>query len=281
MTFTVCLTHDVDRVYKTYQYLTHDLRDLAFTRLRTLLSGEQPYWTFDKIMRMEDDAGVRSTFFFLEESIRADWRPSSWPLAFGRYRFSDRRVARLIRSLDAHGWEVGLHGSYRSYKDLELLKAEKAGLERELGRPVVGVRQHHLNLEVPLTWELQRNAGLLYDASFGKRGGGVGYRDGRKSCFVDPSSGMFVIPLTIMDTYLFQMTGHDVNEAWRITRALVDEAEQDDAILTVLWHSQKYYDEEFPGFTEVYRRLLRECRSRGARFRTCCQVYEEFLEHGR
>ncbi|HWK90349.1 MAG TPA: hypothetical protein VNP72_10145, partial [Longimicrobium sp.] len=196
---TVCLTHDVDRVYKTYQYLTHDVRQGKLRRLRTLLTGERPYWTFDAIMEMEDRHGARSTFFFLEESIRARLlSPSSWKLAFGRYHFRDRRVAPLIRTLAEHGWEVGLHGSYQSYRDGALLRREKESLESVLGRPVLGIRQHYLNLDVPTTWQLQRDAGLVYDASFGKKPG-IGYRDDRLYPWFDDASGMCVIPLALME----------------------------------------------------------------------------------
>jgi peptidoglycan/xylan/chitin deacetylase (PgdA/CDA1 family) len=271
---TVCLTHDVDRVYKTYQYLTHDVRHGALGRLRTLFNGERPYWQFERICAMEDRVGARSTFFFLEETIRPTWKPSSWKLAFGRYRFTDRSVAELIRALDAQGWEVGVHGSYNSYRSLELLRQEKASLEAVLGKPVLGIRQHYLNLDVPGTWRLQREAGFRYDASFGKRRG-IGYRDGRRHCFVDPSSGMFVVPLSLMECYLFADAGHNVERAWSLTHELIDEAQANGAVLSVLWHPHMYYEAEFPGYAEIYQRLLAECASRGARFATCAQLYAE------
>jgi peptidoglycan/xylan/chitin deacetylase (PgdA/CDA1 family) len=273
--FTVCLTHDVDRVYKTYQYLTHDVRRGRLRGLRTLLTREEPYWCFPRIMEMEARHGVRSTFYFLEETIPPDWlRPSSWKLSFGRYGFRDPRVSAVIRELDAGGWEVGLHGSYRSYRDGALLAREKDSLEQVLGREVAGIRQHYLNLDVPDTWKLQRAAGLRYDASLGLRQD-IGFPGGRRHPFTDPESGMFVIPLALMEGFLMNRAGRDVERAWALTLPLLDEAQAHGATFVALWHPHLYNEDDFPGLAPLYERLVAECRARGARFRTCGQVWAE------
>ena len=53
--FTVCLTHDVDRVYKSYQYLTHDLAKLKLLNFGNLLRKKNPYWNFQKIISIEKE----------------------------------------------------------------------------------------------------------------------------------------------------------------------------------------------------------------------------------
>jgi len=277
--FTVCLTHDVDRVYKTYQYLTHDVRRGRVRGLRTLVTREQPYWCFPKITAMEDKYGARSTFFFLEESIRPDWlKPSSWKLAFGRYSMRDPRVAATIRELDAGGWEIGLHGSYRSYRDRALLAKEKETLEEVLGHGVIGIRQHYLNLDVPGTWRIQRDIGLRYDASFAERHT-IGFPGGRRDPFIDPATGMVVLPLALMEGYLFHLAGYDAERAWTMTLPIIDEAEAHGATLVVLWHPHLFNEDDFPGYATVYERIMQECRSRGARFRTCAEVCREVEVH--
>ncbi|HEX2080711.1 MAG TPA: polysaccharide deacetylase family protein, partial [Longimicrobium sp.] len=231
MGLTVCLTHDVDRVYKTYHYLTRDLRGGHLRRLRTLFTGESPFWRFEALMAAEDRHGARSTFFFLEESIPFEpLRPARWKLSAGRYSYRDPRVAGVIRALDAGGWEIGVHGSYRSYRDGGLLRREKASLEEVLGRPVTGIRQHYLNLDVPETWRLQRAAGFRYDASLGRRSG-IGFPDGRDRPFRDPDTGMVVIPLGMMESYLFRQAGGDPERAWTLTRGMIDAAERDGSVL--------------------------------------------------
>ena len=147
---TVCLTHDVDRVCKTYQYITHDLLHLKFTKLGSIFSKENPYWAFKKIMSIENEYQVKSTFFFLEESLPFKFfSPKNWKLSLGKYKFSTPPVYNIIKELDANGWEIGLHGSYNSFRDYSLLSREKNNLEKVLAKPVVGIRQHYLNLDIP------------------------------------------------------------------------------------------------------------------------------------
>jgi len=72
--FAVCLTHDVDRVHKSYQYITHFLRHLkgrdfgiAFIRSYPYSKNYRVtnlYWNFEKIMEKvknirKDNKGVQ------------------------------------------------------------------------------------------------------------------------------------------------------------------------------------------------------------------------------
>ena len=273
----ICLTHDVDRIRKTYQYLTHDVRKRRFGNLKTLFNGTSPYWTFEKIMNIEEEYGVRSTFFFLNETIRfKPFSPSNWRLSLGRYRVNEPDVASMIRELDAGGWEIGVHGSYNSYKNLQLLKDEKAAVEDVLGRPVTGIRQHYLNLDIPDTWKLQREAGFRYDASFGFQKK-VGFRDDRYHPFTDTKSGMFVIPLAIMEWYLFKTSGYDQEIIWKNTLKIIDLAEKHNGVLSILWHPHLFSEGDFPGYAEVYRRIIEETKERGAAFLTGKGIFEKHM----
>jgi hypothetical protein len=52
--FAVCLTHDVDRVKKSYQYLTNFAKTLRSYHLLSFFLKEEPYWHFEKIMKIEE-----------------------------------------------------------------------------------------------------------------------------------------------------------------------------------------------------------------------------------
>ncbi len=272
---TVCLTHDVDRIRKTYQYLTKDIRSFRWGNFRTLLNGAKPYWCFDRIMELEASYGVRSTFFFLHETIPFDLlKPANWKLTLGRYSFLETEVKRIIRELDQGGWEIGLHGSYNSYRNLDLLQVEKELLEEVLGREIAGIRQHYLNLDIPETWQLQSKAGFQYDASFGLKND-IGFRQGQYRPFQDESSGITVIPLVLMEAYLFAKARDDLERAWELAEALMDEAEQQQGVFTILWHQRMFNEQEFPGYLEIYRRIIEEAKKRQARFFTCRELHEE------
>jgi len=268
----VCLTHDIDRLHKTYQYLTHDVCKGRIRGLRTLFNGSRPYWQLDTLADLEARYDVRSTVFFLHESIAfRPFRISSWKLSLGRYSLYDPQVIHAIRNLHAGGWEIGLHGSYESFKSPHLLKTEKMILEEALGHHVQGVRQHYLNHIEPDTWNYQKEAGFRYDASLG-RTNGIGYSDNRIRPFHHRQSGMFVIPLTIMDSCLFKESGGNRQKALRMAVKWMDHAQKNNCPFTILWHQRMFNEEDFPGYRWVYEEIIKEAKVRNAEFVTCHEL---------
>jgi len=267
--FFVCLSHDVDRVAKTFQYATHFLRNLKTGNLRAAryqvksLAERAHYWQFEKIMEIEDKLGLRSTFYFLNETYPFHpWKLRSWRLALGYYDMLDPSIQRVIRDLDGHGWEIGLHGSYLSFRDVNLLKKEKAALESIVGHRVLGIRQHYLNLDHD-TWARQAEAGFLYDASFGFTDD-IGFKDNRFQPFMPlPSQRFYVMPLAIMDGCVIRRK-NPLADALRV----IDLAKDQGACLVLNWHQERFNEREFPGWLDLYVQLIKECRARNAEFVT-------------
>ncbi|MFC6733671.1 polysaccharide deacetylase family protein [Haladaptatus sp. DYSN1] len=267
-TFWLCLTHDVDRPYKGYQSLYYALKQRDPYHLRTLLPDVNPYWQFENIMALEESLGVRSAFYFLNEKRLfrdkppREWlNPKSWQLYAGRYDIHDPAIVDVIRRLDEGGWEVGLHGSYDSYNDFDRLKHEKETLEAILGHEIVGGRQHYLNLEIPTTWEYHRELGLKYDASLGSSseyGFDHGYDVQR------PFDDEFVVfPLAYMENAIPD-PGVDFEFAWHECKRVLDEAYENRAVMTILWHPMKFAARDFPGQRELYQRIIEYAQALGA-----------------
>ena len=92
MSFQVCLSHDIDRTRKTFQYFTHSLKSLKKGNIKecgyqvTSLFRKNPYWQFDRIIKLEEEFKVRSTMFFLNESFPFKiFKIKTWPLSVGYY----------------------------------------------------------------------------------------------------------------------------------------------------------------------------------------------------
>ena len=264
--FALCLTHDVDRPYKGLRSLYYATTERRAYHLKTVLSGENPYWQFEEIMALEEELGVRSAFYFLNEQPLTErppreWlSPTGWVQHLGRYDVTAPDVAEVIRTLDAGGWEVGLHGSYHSPDDRERLREEKRVLESLLDRPVAGGRQHYLRLDSE-TWDHHRAIGLEYDASLGS-GTAYGFQAGYRP--LRPFDDDFlVIPLTIMEQALPD-PGENLEVAWRECERLLMEARENDAVMTILWHPRYFNEREFPGYKRLYRRLVERAFELGA-----------------
>lgn len=275
--FVLCLSHDVDRVEKTYQGLYHAVRDRDTDHLVSALSADRPYWGFDEVMALENDLGVRSSFNFLDEKrLLRDKSPREWldPRCWIRYNYYDLESPELravIQDLDAGGWEIGLHGSYDSPTDRERLAAESAKLERIVGHPVVGGRQHFLNFSGTETWRHYRAIGLGYDSSIGS-GRTVGFRSGYgvKRPFDD---GFVVFPLTAMDQAVMGISD-DIDVVWAQCKALLEEALENRAVMTIDWHQRVFSAPEFPDWGTVYRRLVERALEMGAWVGPPGELYE-------
>jgi hypothetical protein len=275
--FAVCLTHDVDEVKKTYQWVTWPLMYLRNRQLHLLkgqlyslkgkLHGKEPFWTFDELVKIENSLNVKSSFYFLKEKGKVKiFAPGTWKLLGRRYDFSDRRVRQIMKQLYSGGWEIGLHGSYESYNDLTMLEKEKNDLQISLGNAVKGIRQHHLNLDFPKTWEYHEKIGMEYDTSLGFKDQ-MGFRAGTCNPFYLYSKNkrlnLLEIPLVIMDTPLLKDRGYRDGLSNKFEE-MINTVSGFNGILTLLWHHAIFNEYEFPGWGKAYGKIIELCRDKNA-----------------
>ena len=265
--FAVCLTHDVDEIYPPLKHtllsaLTF-LKKRDFFGLREQVFWKQhgkkksPYWNFQKIMDLEEKYGACSSFYFL--ATDAD---------IYRFRYHIEDLEDELGQITDKGWEVGLHGGYYAYDNLEEILVEKKRLEQVLGGKVTGYRNHYLRFKVPDSWEYLAKAGFKYDTTFGYNEM-VGFKNGMCHPFrpYNLQSGREVnileIPLTIMDSTLFEMVT-SYNEAWDLAKRLVDTVASCHGVFTLNWHSDSFtcpFKERRP---ELYEKILKYCSDQQA-----------------
>ena len=273
--FALVVTHDVDRVSKTYQYLPSILKSLKKADLSGLVyhlknmllkhGTRDPYWTFDFLNRLEESQGVKSTYYFLNETGKLNpFSFQSWILYYGRYRVEQDLIKNNIRQLSLGGHEIGVHGSYNSYRTPSLLRSEKETLESITGSQIAGIRQHHLNYDNNSTPRIHNDCGFKYDTTIGfKPATGIGFRRGTSFPFrimlPDKTvSPLLEIPLIIMDVAL------DSTATPSECLNIVDRVEKHRGILTILWHSNSLNQREFPLLFNTYQQILNEVKSKGA-----------------
>ncbi|HSW54558.1 MAG TPA: polysaccharide deacetylase family protein [Ignavibacteriaceae bacterium] len=271
----VALTHDVDRTKKTYQHFTHffkalgklDFKD-ALYQITSFNEDMQVYWSFDEILEIENKFNVKSTFFFLIESIPFNlFRISNWKLSLGRFDINEPRIISMINYLDENGWEVGLHGSYRSFNDFNLLNKEKSILENILKHPVIGIRQHYLNLNEN-TWAFQKQTGFLYDSSWGYNRK-IGFKDNRVRPFKPFSDNFVVFPLAVMD-FCYMNTP----DRKKVLMEIIKKCKEENGILVVNWHSNNFDEHDYPDFSKAYKEVIQTCISEDAVFNTLSFFYQ-------
>ena len=268
--FAVCLTHDVDALYiskrvaviKTLSLLKRYKFKKALNTFKIVFGRINKKWNplrnFEKIMELEQKYNAKSTFYFLANN-RGKFHPN--------YNIKDLQAE--LKSISKNGWEVGLHGSYDAYDNLDQIRKEKDRLEQILGKEIVGYRNHYLRFKTPDTWELLSKAGFKYDTTFGYAGM-VGFRNGMCHPFkpfnlnTNKEINVLEIPLTIMDGTLFDYMKLDMEGAWKIVKLLIDITEENNGVITILWHN-RFFDDLFnQDKREFYERILDYCSKKNA-----------------
>ena len=117
-----------------------------------------PYNSFDWLMDQSEIFQAKSHFYFMSG---------------GSTKFETNYLAffpgcrEIIENIKKRGHLVGFHGSYNSYRDLETFSKEKEILESFVGMRVKEGRQHYLRFEVPYTWQVWEDAGMVIDSTCG------------------------------------------------------------------------------------------------------------------
>jgi peptidoglycan/xylan/chitin deacetylase (PgdA/CDA1 family) len=271
----VALSHDVDRIRKSHQYITRTGRSVLSLNFKDVLNqikdlnNKNQYWGFDDVIKIESDFGVKSTFFFLNESIPfKPFKPSQWKLSLGRYKISENKIVKIIQWLDSNGWEIGVHGSYQSYNNEKLLIHEKEVLEKIVGHEISGIRQHYVNLN-DSTWQFQLNAGFKYDSTWGLKEE-IGYREERTKPFSPFNNHFYVIPFTIMDS-CFAST----KDKWTQLNNLIESTIKNNSILVINWHTNNFSELDFPNYKNDYIKIIQTCVNNNAKFYTLRDYYTE------
>jgi len=282
-TFAVCLTHDVDEITKTYQWISRPLRYLMkrnipgfkgqLSSLLQKIRGIEPYYTYDDIIGIENALGAKSTYYILKETGTFKLSSKKTWYLYGRNRsLQSPKIRALIEKLQANGDEVAIHGSYFSYLEPGLLEEQTRELEGIIHEKILGSRQHNLNLDIPKTWEYQLKTGLQYDTSLGFKDT-IGFRWGTSFPFYPFTQGktipMLEIPLIIMDICLESCENKE-SDCIRIA----DEVEKYQGVLTLLWHPPIFNTLEYPQFRDIYISINQYCRDRNAWIARARDIFE-------
>jgi peptidoglycan/xylan/chitin deacetylase (PgdA/CDA1 family) len=272
--FAAWLSHDVDEVKKftikkSAMNLMHKKVGDSVAGLGKSFKGadKDPYWSFARIMDLEKQHGFVSTFFFgaLTSSIRKirSGKEKVRGLEIA-YNIDNKDIQTLIKNINKKGWEVGLHGSYGSFKNYKRLKAEKQVLDKATGVKCKGVRQHYLRWEHPETWQDQEKGGLQYDSTLGYSNS-IGFKPGYAfpyRIFSDSDNKplkMVELPLIAPDS---GMGPGSKNQIEKKVKGLITEVKKNNGLLTLLFHNDRFSSTEVTSSEEFYSKILKHLKSK-------------------
>lgn len=265
--FAVCLSHDIDDIYPTLKYrsftsLKFALKSNFKLAMNRILKKENPYWNFKEIISLEKKADAVSSFYIMADESR----------------YNPNDLSEELRYIIDKGCEVGLHGGYYSYDNVNRITAEKQRLENILGKKIIGYRSHFLRFKIPDTWILLSKVGFKYDSTLGYVDK-VGFRNGMCHPFLpfnlneNKIINIIEIPLVIMDGTLFKKMRLNEKECWDVCKNLIDTVEKLNGVITFVWHNNSFDDIFFKNRRKLYIKILSYCTQKNAWMTNGEEVY--------
>jgi hypothetical protein len=284
--FGVCLSHDVDVISARVSF-TEALRQGSLharqglrgmkraagllVRSAKRLGGKQDaLWQWERWQKLESDCGWRSSFLVMANGAKWHHRFDTGYSLHDRIAFRGRKVsfAETLRALADEGWDIGLHGTYTSAVEPGVLAAQKAELEKFMGREVVSTRQHFLHWDPRVTPDLQEACGLRIDSTLGFNRG-VGFRSGTAwpshmwSVAEGKPLSLVQVPMHVMDGPLVAGDALQlpVDAAVEYGVELMRRVAATGGCLVLNWHNDNVAND---GLMSIYTTLLQEARRMGA-----------------
>lgn len=278
--FAVCLSHDIDLLYKqesnkpVYYGGFKNIANISLYEVKRRLMKERQTihneWCLSRLIHANEKANARSSYYFL--SLAEDEEDYN-------YVVTDPFVIDYFSQIKESRSEIGLHGGHRAYNNADKIAVEKNKLQESAKINIVGYRNHYLRMITPETWVNLRNNHFLYDTTFGFAGS-AGFRNGMCYPFrpYDASTGQYLdiveIPLHIMDVSLFQYMDFSKQEIMDFIKLMVQKIKRVNGVLTILWHNDKMTN----GLDLVYTEILDYLQNQDACFMTGRELVSHYKE---
>jgi hypothetical protein len=270
--YMVALTHDVDITsvkerswfsvgYAIYNcFLNRDFIDgvrilMAKTKIFKKSFAKDPWNCFEEWVRIENEMGVKSSFYFIPFKDVAGIDAAK--IREAKYDLDEGLIRRLVEG----GWEVGVHG-IDNWKDVEKGEEELKQIFK-LTKSKVGTRTHWLFFDEE-TWKRLDEAGYYYDTSFGYNED-VGLRAGTLQVYQPRDvKNLVELPLNIQDGALFRRKYLNLSEdeAKKRCDEIFDYTKEYGGVVTLLWHQVSLAAPHNWG--DLYRYLVEKGLKEGA-----------------
>lgn len=259
-------TYDLDIPYR-YQYksfFTHIGQGIQhiikgewqhLKTMRAVISGrvKDPYDAFDQIVNWHQSYQLPGVYFILSAQQQSTY-DRHLPL-------HHTALQKLLRKLHAT-FAIGIHPSYNSSVQTQLVEVEKVLLEKYLQQKVQYSRQHYIRFQWPYTMEALAQAGIEVDYSMGYATS-CGYRAGTGRPFIaynilnESQIPIQIVPFYAMDTAMKFGLKWDATTAYKHLESVWKTTQQLGTQLVVVHHNFSLgNDVEWKGWQAGYAAFL-------------------------
>jgi len=261
-------TYDIDIAYS---YLHKGWKRNAGGLLRSVSRGEwtaarerlavvagkrkDPFDTYEWLDSLHLYCRVRAYYFFLLAGQQKEYDKNISP--------SHPALKDLIQ-YHGKGYTLGIHPSWQSGDQEELLEEEISTLELITEKKVSYSRQHYIRFELPGTYRRLLAARIEKDFSMGY-GTINGFRASVASSFAwydlgqEKESSLVLFPFCFMDANSFYEQKFTAQQALRELMTYYHTIKKVNGLMVTIWHNNFFgTDPMFAGWKDVYEVFLKE-----------------------
>lgn len=224
---------------------------------KKVLEGKavDPFDSYAWMDKLHDKYVLHPHYFFLVAEKTAKYDRNILP--------TEPALKELI-SRHAAKYSLGVHPSWQSYGKLEIIKSEIAYLENTSGQKIISSRQHFIRFELPQTYRMLMDAGILKDFSMGY-GSINGFRASVANSFYwydlekEEQTNLLVYPFCYMDANSFFEQRLSPEAALQEMKDYYKKVREVGGMMITIWHNTFLgTDPLFSGWREVYKEFLEE-----------------------
>lgn len=268
--FVFFLSHDIDSILKYRDKFIKTMgvkiikeKDIksSFKTLSNFLKvlrnkEKDPYWKFNYLSDVEEKYGISASYYFMTGGKTSN---------DNYYSINNKILKDVFKRIENNSSEIGIHGSYSSYNDSNLLASEKFKIDKYT--KAVGIRQHYLRFKAPDTWKVQKECNLRYDTTLGYAKH-AGFRAGICTPYKPFNVlerkviNIFEIPLIVMDVTIAetQYMGLKPQEGSDYVKELINKVIDVNGVFSLLWHNSNLDENSmWKDWLKVYEEIIEYC----------------------
>ncbi|MCK5822553.1 MAG: polysaccharide deacetylase family protein [Bacteroidales bacterium] len=206
--------------------------------------------------------------FRLLRKVHANYKPVYFFL-IGKYGLFDRNISikhkrykKLIKSMSRYD-NVGIHPSYSSNNNFEVLKKEVNNLSEIINKEVTKSRNHFLRLKFPETYQSLIKLNIEEDYTMGYSSQ-IGFRAGICTPFLfydltkEEITNLKIFPFAFMDVTFIRSLKLTPKQALFEMKKIITEINTVNGTLISLWHNETFSNiNEYKGWKFIYQEMMR------------------------
>ncbi|RLD62640.1 MAG: hypothetical protein DRJ01_05790 [Bacteroidetes bacterium] len=174
----------------------------------------------------------------------------------------NKKYRKLISSF-ANENSVGIHPSYSSFDNFNILKKEVSVLSKIINKPIIRSRNHFLRLKFPETYQSLIDLNIKEDYTMGYSSQ-IGFRAGICTPFIfydltkEEITNLKVFPFALMDVTFIRSLKLTPEQALFEIKKIIAEIKNVNGTFISLWHNETFSNiNEYKGWQFTYLEMIR------------------------